>query len=176
MHSILALEISVGELALKLDSARLHAHLITGLIVQDLDLIAVSLTPAGIHSEQHIGPIQSLGSTRSGIDIHNCAEFILVTAQHITQLESLDMLCGKGIERIKLLLGADPILDKLGHQLEILNLLGNALVILNPTLDGCHLLELLAGTIGVIPEVWLLSSLLLVLQVDTLLRNIQTTI
>ena len=83
MHAIFTLEVSVGKFALHLHCTRFDTHLVASLIVEHLDFIAVRLAPAGLHTQQHIGPIKRFSTACTGIYIDNSAHLILLAAQHI---------------------------------------------------------------------------------------------
>ena len=175
MHAIFALEIAVGKLSLDLHCTRLYTHLVARLIVEHLDLITVGLAPAGVHTQQHICPVERLGATRACVNVNNSAHLILLTAQHITQLERLNGLNSSGIGSIKFLLCSKRFSNKIGHHNNLLNLCRNALKVGNPTLYASDLLQLLLGSFGIIPKVWLKGLLLLVLELYFLAFDVKDT-
>ena len=139
MYAILALEVAVGVVAVDLQRAGFHSHLVARLVIHHTVLIAVSIAPAGVHTQQHRGPIECLRAASTGVDIHNGAHLILLRAKHIAQFESLDKLHRMGIVLLHLGLGRELGCHKFGHQLQLLNSLTHSVIILNPRLDGRHL-------------------------------------
>ena len=175
MHSVLALEISVGKLALHLHGARLYTHLIARLIVEHLDLISVRLAPTGVHTEQHISPIERLRTACTGINIDNRTHLILLTAEHIAQLESLHSLKRIGIEGIKFLLRCNTLGNKVGHHIKLLDLCRYGVKVCQPALYAGNLLQLTLRRLGVVPEVRFEGLLLLVLQIYSSTIDVKDT-
>ena len=133
----------------------------------------MGLAPARVHAQQHRRPVQRFGAARPGVDVHDGAQFVLVAAQHVAQFELLDLFERSGVVRVHLLLAHDPLLHEVGHQREVLDILADRIVILDPRLDPRHLAQLLPRPVGIVPEVRLLGLLLLVAQVDALLLDVQ---
>ena len=127
----------------------------------------MGLAPARIHAQQHRGPVERLGASRPGIDVHDGPQLVLVATQHVAHLEFLDAL----VELVHLGLGDYPLPDEVGHQLQVLDILAHGVVILDPRLDAGHLAQLFARLVGVLPEVGLLGLLLLVAEVNALLLD-----
>jgi len=174
VHAVLALEVAVGVFPLELQRAGFHPDFVAGLEVQHLDLIAVGLAPAGVHAHEHRRPVERLRAARPGVDVENGPEFVLVAAQHVAHFEFFDLFERRGVVGVHLLLADHALLHEVGHQLKVLGILANGVVILDPCLDPRHLAQLLARLVGVVPEVRLLSFLLFVAQVDALLVDVQT--
>ena len=163
MHTIFTLQIAVGKLAIDLHCTGFNAHLIARLIVEHLDLVAMCLTPTGVHTEQHISPIECLSTTGTGIYIDNSAHLILLATEHISKLKSLNCLYSNVIRLIKFYLRRKSFGNKVGHHHNLLDLCSCTLKIGNPTLYTGNLLQLLLRRIGVVPKVRLECLLLLVL-------------
>ena len=69
VHPAFGLGIAIGVLALDQQRRRLDPRLLAGMVVDQLDLHAVPLGPAGIHPLQHAGPVLALGPAGPGIDL-----------------------------------------------------------------------------------------------------------
>ena len=63
------LQIAIGIVALNKDGRRLDPGLLAGVVVDQFDLHAVALGPAGVHPLQHAGPVLALGAAGAGIDL-----------------------------------------------------------------------------------------------------------
>ena len=163
MHAVLTLEITVGVVALYFERAGFDPHFVARLIVERLDLVAVRLAPAGVHAQQHRRPVERLGAAGSGVDVQNGAHLVLVAAQHVAQFERFDMLHRSGVMLIHLGLGDHLLLQKIGHEFQILDLLYDGVVIGDPALDRRNLAQLLLRMRGIFPKVGLLGLLLFVL-------------
>ena len=118
--------------------------------------------------------VEGLRAARPGVDVENGPEFVLVAAQHVAHFEFFDLFERRGVVGVHLLLADHALLHEVGHQLKVLGILANGVVILDPCLDPRHLAQLLARLVGVVPEVRLLGFLLFVAQVDALLVDVQT--
>ena len=174
MHAVLALEVTVGVLALELHRAGFHPHFVAGLIVQHLDLVAVGLAPAGVHAHQHRRPVEGLGAARPGVDVEDGSQFVLLAAQHVAHFEISDLLERRRIVGVHLGLGHHPLLHEIGHQREVLGILAHGVVVIDPRLDRRHLAQLFARLVGFVPEIRFLGLLLLVAEVDALLFDVET--
>ncbi len=133
----------------------------------------MGLAPAGVHAQQHRGPVECFGAARPGVDVHDSPQFVLVAAQHVAHLQLFDRFACLGILLVHLLLGEDPLFQKVGHQLQILDAAAHLVVIVDPRLDARHLAQLFAGLVGIFPKIGLLGLLFLVAQVDALLLDLQ---
>ena len=69
VDTILALEIAVGVVALDLKGASLDPGLVAVLPVGDRHLVPVRLGPPLVHTRQHGGPVLTLGTTGTGVDL-----------------------------------------------------------------------------------------------------------
>ena len=175
MHSVLTLEIAVGELSLHLHCAGFNAHLVALLEVEHLNLIAVSLAPTSVHTEQHRSPIEGLCTSGTCIDIDNCAHLILLTGEHIAQFELLDEFDCSCVGSLCLLLACKPLAHKLRHQYHLIDTFFYLIKTLYPTLHTCDLTQLLLRLLGHIPKVGSESLLLLVLKVYSSLVDVKGT-
>ena len=68
VHSVLALEVAVGEVALDVDGAALYAGFVAFEEVGDGGFVAVFLAVAQIHAHEHGGPVLALGASGAGVD------------------------------------------------------------------------------------------------------------
>ena len=133
------------------------------------------LAPAGVHAQQHPRPVERLGTARTGIDIHDSAHTVLVTAQHVAQFEFFDAVHRTRILLVELLLGHHALLDEFRHQPQVFDLLDHSIVLLDPLLDSRHAAQLFAGLVGIIPKARNLRLLLLVLEFYSSLIDVKDT-
>lgn len=133
-------------------------------------------SPQRVYSaQQHPRPVERLGTARTGIDIHDSAHTVLVTAQHVAQFEFLDAVHRTRVLFVELLLGHHALLDEFRHQPQVLDLLDHSIVLLDPRLDSRHAAQLFAGLVGIIPKARNLRLLLLVLEFYSSLVDVKDT-
>jgi len=89
VHATLDLKIAVGVLTLDQDRRGLDAGLLTRMVVDHLDLVAVALAPARVHAQEHFGPILALGAASAGIDLDIAAVGIRLTSEQSRYLVAL---------------------------------------------------------------------------------------
>ena len=89
MDPALALQVSVGQVPVDLDRGALDAGLLAFGESSTLDLVTVSLSPAEIHPQQHVGPVLRLGATRAGVNREQRRATIIWTAELKLKLEAL---------------------------------------------------------------------------------------
>ncbi len=77
------------------------------------------------------------------------------------------------VVRLHLLLRDDPFAHEVGHERQVLHIAAHGVEILDPRLDARDLLQLFARPLGIAPEVGFLGFLLLVEQIDPLLRDVE---
>ena len=105
MHTVLTLQVTVCVLtALDGHGHTLDTSLIAFLHIGDGRLVAVSLSPAHIHTHQHRSPVLALRTTGTGIDLEHAVHRVFLLAEHILQLQVFYRLDGLGIVVIDLLL------------------------------------------------------------------------
>src|SRR4051812_32077025 len=81
MNATLTLEVTVGERTPDLYCGALYSGLLTFGKIKDFGVILVTLSPAQIHTEQHIGPILRLSAASSGMDSQHRGSTIVWTAK-----------------------------------------------------------------------------------------------
>jgi len=92
MHTIFSFQIPKNVISLYFQSHRLDACCFTILLIEFFHLIAALFSPHDIHAHKHIGPVLAFGSTRTGIDFQYSIQMIFFGAQHIAELQFLNML------------------------------------------------------------------------------------
>ena len=132
-------------------------------------------SPSGCTCAAASRPVERLGTARTGIDIHDSAHTVLVTAQHVAQFEFLDAVHRTRVLFVELLLGHHALLDEFRHQPQVLDLLDHSIVLLDPRLDSRHAAQLFAGLVGIIPKARNLRLLLLVLEFYSSLVDVKDT-
>jgi hypothetical protein len=68
MHAALGLQEAEGVFADDFERGGACAHVVTGFVVDELDLVATALAPALIHAHEHVRPVAGLRATGSGVD------------------------------------------------------------------------------------------------------------
>ena len=69
MNPAFGLQIAIGVLALDQQRRRLDARLFARMMIDQLDLHAVTLAPAAVHPLQHPGPVLAFGPARASVDL-----------------------------------------------------------------------------------------------------------
>ena len=169
MHTILALQITIGELA-ALDGHRhaLDTSLIAFLHIGDGYLVAMSLSPAHIHTHQHLGR-----TTGTGIDLEHAVHRIFLLAKHVLQLQVFDGLDSLAVIGIHLFLGHHFVLIEIEGELQFIGIKAHGLIAIEPFLDALHLLHLLLRIFWILPKVRSLGAELLLLEFYFLLVDIE---
>ena len=80
MHAVLALEETVGEIALDVYSAAFDACLVALQKVGNGCAVAMSLGPAQIHAHEHLCPVLALGAAGSGVYFEDGAHDVAFAA------------------------------------------------------------------------------------------------
>src|SRR5437868_10136642 len=62
MHTRFGFEPTIGIVAVDLQYSRLDASFLTGMLVENFDLVAVLLGPTHIHAKEHPRPVLALGT------------------------------------------------------------------------------------------------------------------
>ena len=170
MYPILALQETVSELTtLNLHCHTLYAGLIAFLQVGYGNLIAMSLSPAHIHTHKHLRPVLTLRTTGSGVNLHDTVHRVFLLPEHILQLKVLDGLDSLVIVFIHLLLSDHLLLVEVECQLQLICELPDVIISYYPFLDALDLLHLFLCTLHVLPEVGCLRAQLLLLKLHFLL-------
>ena len=124
----------------------------------------MSLSPTLIHSHQHRSPVLTLRATCSTVYLQHTVHRVFLLAQHILKFKVLDSLHSLGIVIVNLLLGDHLVLIEVESELELIGKSLHLGVAIEPLLYGLHLLHLLLGTFGVVPEVGRLSTQVFLLK------------
>ncbi len=86
MHTVLALQHSVGIFAVYLQANRLDARCITRCLPELGDFVVVRLCPHDVHAGKHRSPIARLGATCPGVDLKYSTQFVLLLVEGGTEL------------------------------------------------------------------------------------------
>ena len=161
MHAILTLQIAVGIIAFDVDRDGLDTSLIALLQVGNRDLVVVVLGPTHIHTHQHGGPVLTLRTTGTGIDLQDTTHRIGLLTQHVAELQVLDQLQCLGVSLIQLLFGNDLLFYILIGQRQLFGCCMYLVVELDPFLQLLYLFHLGFGTLGILPKTGILRTQLL---------------
>ena len=177
MDTILRLQIAIGIVA----ALYLHGHALdTSLIAVeqagDRHLIAMSLCPAHIHPHQHRSPVLSLRTAGTRVYLQHRLHGILLLTEHVLQFQILDGLHGIPISLVDLLFRHHLIFIEVESQLQFVGQCTYLFITVKPAPDTLHLLHLLLGPDTVFPEVWCLSTKILLLILHLLLVYLQITV
>src|SRR5690606_2099999 len=85
-------KLTVGERTINLERRRLDTGSITRMVIDLRHLISMLFTPHNVHAVEHVCPVLTLGTPRTGIDFNYRTELILFTAEHLLEFEILDLL------------------------------------------------------------------------------------
>ena len=91
MHAALGLEPAIGVAALDLDGGRLDARLFAAGLLDPVDLEAVLLGPARVHSQQHAGPVLALGAAGAGMHLQVAVIGVRLARQERLELAARDI-------------------------------------------------------------------------------------
>ncbi len=111
MHAALALQVAVGIFGtgagdiLYLHGDRLDASVVSLQQINDSDLIATLLSPAHIHTHEHLRPVLGLSTAGTGVNLQHSIHRILLLTQHIAQLKVLYGSEGTLVSLVNFLLG-----------------------------------------------------------------------
>jgi hypothetical protein len=133
MDAALGAQPSVGAPAVDLDRRRLQARLLALELVDDLARKAVSLGPAQVHAQQHLGPVVRFGAAAAGADRQERAALVVFARE-----EELGTLALVG--RRQLIGLAPDLVDRVGvigvlAELEQLEDVVGALLEIAPEID-----------------------------------------
>src|SRR5678815_651727 len=91
MHAGFRTQKSIGVLTADLEHGTLDSGLFALAYVEDLDGVATSFGPTGVHAHEHLRPILRLGSTRSGADLQLRVAKIVRATEQRPKLEPGDL-------------------------------------------------------------------------------------
>ena len=154
MYACLAFQIAVGVLPLDSDRRGLHPCFTAFQYVKDVDLEAVSLRPAGIHTVEHLVPVLGLGAAGSGVEIEDSVVLIVLAGEQRSQRQSIHLVGERG--KLRLDVGDHAFVVFLGshieHYLDVLGGLCELAVLFKSRLEGTGLLEDLLRVFEIVPE------------------------
>ena len=158
MHTVFALQVSIGVLALDFQRAGLDAGIIAFEQVAHHTSVSVGFRPAHIHTHQHLSPVLRFGSTRAGVDLQYGVHGILLTAEHILQFQILQ--CGQSpcIEFIHLCFGNQFFAEKLVCGFQFTGQRLYRRIALNPFFQAFYQFHLCLRTFGIFPETGILRT------------------
>ena len=81
VDTVLPPQVAVGVLAGDHNGGGLDAGLVAVLIVQRLPLEALALRPAGVHAEEHAGPVLRLGTAGTGMDGEHAVQVVVLAGE-----------------------------------------------------------------------------------------------
>ncbi len=89
VHTCFSAQPTKGVFTGKLHGGRFNARDFTGRGFDDFALKAFVFTPAQVHAQHHVGPILSLGTTGTSLNIKVGVVGIHLTGEHATEFELL---------------------------------------------------------------------------------------
>lgn len=92
MHAGFRFQPAIGVVATDLDGGRLDAGLFALGLFQIFDLEAVVFGPAGVHAQQHRGPVLAFGTAGAGVDLEIGIEPVGLARQQRFELAAADFL------------------------------------------------------------------------------------
>ncbi len=92
VHARFGFQPAIGVVTADLDGGGLDAGLFTLRLFQILDLEAVLLGPAGVHAQQHRGPVLALGTAGTGMNLEVGIEAVGLAPQQRFQFAARDFL------------------------------------------------------------------------------------
>ena len=164
MHSVLALEVAVGVVALDLYGYGLDTGLVAFEYVSDFGLVALFLAPAEVHTHEHLSPVLRLGAARACGYLDDRAELVLLAAEHIAHLEVFDLRDGLRVCGVEFLFGDGLLLVEVVGELEFLHGVAHGGVAFYPEFQPLDELHLCLGFLLVLPELGSLCLEFLLLE------------
>ena len=155
MHATLTLQLTVGKIADHVQRGAANAGLVVAQLVDDLDLVAVPLGPAGVQAQEHLRPVARLGAAGARLDAQVGVAGVVGTAQHRLHLEIAEPFFHGAQLGLQLALEARIFLGKLRQRLQIRGGGLKVLVGLEQAVQRFQLLDSLLGLFGIVPEMGL---------------------
>ena len=152
VHTVFALQVTVGEVSLHLDGDGLDARLVSFEQVGDLRLVSFRFAPAEVHSHEHIAPVLRFRSSGTRHDLQDSAHLILLLAEHVLQLQFLRQVDGMGIGGIHLLFRHGLLLIEVEREFQLLDGILHIVIAIHPFLDVLDFLHLRLRGFLVVPE------------------------
>ncbi len=91
MHSVFCLQVTVGIVSFDLKGCGFDAGLVSLKKIGDGYLVAVPLSPSGVHSHKHGTPVVGFCSSGSGIDFYQGSKVVSLVGQHTSELNILEV-------------------------------------------------------------------------------------
>ena len=148
-------EHAVGEPAVDDERRALDARLVAFLVLDDLDLELMTLCPAQVHAEQHVGPVLGFGSPGAGVEGHDRVALVVLAAEQRPDLELLDARAQRSDPVFQLLLDARIVfgLRELVQDRQVLVLARELVVGLHVVLEAREARQQRFGGRLVVPEI-----------------------
>ncbi|MNY40314.1 hypothetical protein D3C86_1750500 [compost metagenome] len=86
MDALLGRHAAVGVGARHDDGRALDARFFTLGQIDQFDLVALGLGPAGVHAQEHLGPVLGVGAARAGVDRDDGRRLVVLAAEHLLHL------------------------------------------------------------------------------------------
>ena len=176
MHTVLALEVAIGKIALDADGHALDASLVAVKVVHDLHLVAVAVGPHVVHAVEHRSPVLSLSSACARVDFQDCLHRVFFLAKHILQFKIFDCLDSFLVILFDLFFGHHLVLIKVKSKLQFVGESTHFLISIYPLLNAFHFLHLLLCPYPVFPEVRCLCTKVFFFVLYLLLVDIEVTV
>ena len=159
VHTVLALQESVGVGPVNLDRGGLDACRVSFLAVDEPHGEVVAFGPAHVHAQEHFRPVATLRAARPGVDVHDGTQRVLLVAHHVLELQLLHGLHRPGIRLVQLRFGGIARLLELTDNQQLVIQLGGLVIVGHPCFDSADFLQQFLGRLRVIPEAVLLGYL-----------------
>ena len=150
---------AIGVVALDVNGGALDARHFTFHQLDNLGLEATALSPAQVHTQQHIGPVLGFGATGTSLDIEVGVVGVHFTGEHAAEFELFELFikalkigldlgngafvlffCGNIQQAFGVFQAGGEVIDGLDYQLKIRALFAQRL-----------------RPLGVVPDAWLLQ-------------------
>ncbi len=154
MHTHFGFEIAISVFAAGRKRGALNPGLLSGLQVDQFELVPLALHPARVHAEEHVGPVLGLGAAGARIDGDNRIAIIVFAVQHDVDRKAVHapaQLLGLAADIGEH--GLIVLLDRhLQEPLMLLELLVELFEALQSVADGGALFQEAFGLVGGVPK------------------------
>ena len=152
VYAAFTLQMAISKIADHVQRGAANAGLVVAQLVDNFDLVAVPLGPAGVQAQEHLRPVARLGAAGAGLDAQVGVAGILGTAQHRLHLEVAEPFFHGPQLGLQFALEAGIFLGKLRQRLQIRGGGLKVLVGLEQAVQRLQLLDDLLGLFRVVPE------------------------
>ena len=175
MDAVLALEVTIGILALNGDGGGLDACFFTCFVVQHLIGVAVTLCPTGIHTVEHLRPVLCLRAACTCVEGQNGVVGIVLTAEKGGEAALVHLLLQRliALGHIGQQGGIVLLLCHLAQGEAVLPVGHKAVVLLDLVLQALELTAHGLAALEIVPKALLLRLLLQCLVLLASLGNAQ---